>query len=111
MDNRLVEIIESLNIEFEDAIRPDSRFYVEVDIGRRAESLGFMEAKDKYRAVRAIIPLKHPVGGMKVRIDGRSFANYAQYNTGVVVPGYIAKEAGLPCKAFIPNDSMILNYN
>ena len=61
--------------------------------------------------MQAIIPLKKPVGGMKVRIDGRTFVNYAQYDTGVVVPGYGAKEAGLPFETFIPNDSMILNFN
>jgi hypothetical protein len=111
MDHRLADIIQRLNDEFGDAISPDSRFYVEVNIGKQAELLGFTEMVEKYRDAQAIIPLKHPVSGMKVRIDGRTFVNYAQYDTGVVVPGYIAREAGLPFKPFIPNDSMILNFN
>jgi hypothetical protein len=111
MDQRLAAVIQSLKDEFGDEISPESRFYVEVNIGKRAESLGFTEMVDKYRDVQAIIPLKNPVSGMKVRIDGRTFVNYAQYDTGVVVPGYIAKKVGLPFKTFIPNDSMILNFS
>jgi hypothetical protein len=111
VENPIAEIILNLSEEFEGEISPDSRFYVEVDIGKRAESLGFSQLKDRYRAVQAIIPLKRPVSGMKVRIDGRTFVNYAQYDTGVVVPGFVAREAGLPFNRFVPNDSMILNFN
>jgi hypothetical protein len=31
---------------------------------------------------------------MKVRIDGRTFVNYAQYDSGIVVPGYVAEKKG-----------------
>jgi hypothetical protein len=48
--------------------------------------------------------------GMKVRIDGRTFVNYAQFESGVVVPDHVAREAGLPYRAFVPNESMILNF-
>ena len=111
MDDRLTAVIQSLNDEFQESISPGSRYYLEIDIGKRADKLGFPEIGNKYRAVQAIIPLKRPVSGMKVRIDGRTFVNYAQYDSGVVVPGYIARKAGLPFKAFTPNDSMILNFN
>ncbi len=111
MDNRLAAVIENLTAEYGDRIRPDSRIYMEVNIGKRAESMGFTDVGDKYRRVVAIIPLKHPVSGMKVRIDGRTFVNYAQCDSGVVVPVYIAEKAGLPYKVFIANDSMILNCN
>ena len=84
---------------------------MEVDIGKRAELLGFTELVNEYHAIQAIIPLKRPVSGMKVRIDGRTFVNYAQYETGVVVPGAIARKTGLPYKPFAPHDSMILNFN
>ena len=111
MDHHLAAVLQSLVEEFEDNISAGSRFYVEVDIGKRAESLGFADLGKRFRAVQAIIPLKRPVSGMKVRIDGRTFVNYAQYDSGVVVPGYIAREAGLPFKTFTANDSMILNFN
>ena len=48
--------------------------------------------------------------GMKVRIDGRTFVNYVQSETGVAMPGYIAKYSGLPHKAYEAWDSMILNF-
>lgn len=54
--------------------------------------------------------LKDPQPGMKVRIDGRTFANYAEYAKGFAVPEYIAKNANLPSKPYIANDSMILNF-
>ncbi|KPJ78909.1 MAG: hypothetical protein AMJ54_01215 [Deltaproteobacteria bacterium SG8_13] len=111
MDDCLTAVIESIKEEFGDEISPSSRFYVEVGIGERAETLGFKNTGKKYRDVRAIIPLKRPVSGMKVRIDGRAFVNYAQHVSGVVLPGYIAAEAGLPVEPFLPNDSMILNFN
>ena len=111
MSNSLATVIQSLNDEFKEQISPASRFYVEVDIGKRAKNLGFAETGNTYHMVHAIIPLRRPVSGMKVRIDGRTFVDYAQYQSGVVVPGYVARKAGLPFETFIPNDSMILNYN
>ena len=111
MNNSLVAVIDSLNREYGDAILPGSRFYTEVSIGRRAALLGFKDLGAKYRTVQAIIPLKNPVSGMKVRIDGRTFINYAQFDSGIVVPGYIAEEAGLPFNTYIAKDSMILNFN
>ena len=110
MNRSLVAVINSLNKEYEDAILPGSRYYTEVSIGQRAESLGFKELGDKYRAAQAIIPLTGCFNGMKVRIDGRTFVNYAQFDTGVVVPGYIAEEAGLPFTTYHAKDSMILNF-
>ena len=56
------------------------------------------------------MPLKQPAEGMRVRIDGRTFMNYAQFEFGVVVPEYVAEDTGLPYKPFVPNDSMILNF-
>jgi hypothetical protein len=47
---------------------------------------------------------------MKVRIDGRTFVNYAEYESGVAVPGYLAKVTGQPYHTFVPLDSMICNF-
>jgi hypothetical protein len=47
---------------------------------------------------------------MRVRVDGRTFVNYAQFESGVVVPGYVAQKARLPFQPYTANDSMILNF-
>ena len=56
------------------------------------------------------IPLKHPIEGMKVRFDGRTFIIYAQFNSGVVVPHHIAKQVNLHQRAYVAKDSMICNF-
>jgi hypothetical protein len=70
----------------------------------------FSGAKERIRDVYAIIPLKRPVSGMKVRIDGRTFINYAQFESGVVAPHYVASQVDLPHRAYIAKDSMICNF-
>jgi hypothetical protein len=72
--------------------------------------LGFSEAKAQYKNVCAIVPLKRPVSGMKMRIDGRTFVNYAQFESGIVVPNYVARNVDLPYRAYIAKDSMICNF-
>jgi len=109
MKRHLSEVLESIVKECGGNILAGARHYLEVDIGKRAEVLGYPELKEKYGRVYAIIPLKHPRTGMKVRIDGRTSVNYAQYDSGIAVPGYMAGEAAQPYKPYIPNDSMILN--
>lgn len=110
MNTHLYEVVKSIEDEYGGAICHDARNYIEVNIGSRSEMMGYSELKEKYNRANAIVPLKEPVDGMKVRIDGRTFVNYAQYESGIAVPGYLANQVGLPYKAFVPNDSMILNY-
>jgi hypothetical protein len=57
-----------------------------------------------------VVSLKTPLPGMKVRIDGRTFVNYAEYAEGFSVPKNIAEKAGIPFKEFMAMDSMILNF-
>ncbi len=109
MKRHLNEVLESIAKEYDDNILHGSRHYLEVDIGKHAQVLGYSELEEKYGKVYAIVPLKHPINGMKVRIDGRTFVNYAQYDSGIVVPGYMADEDVQPYKPYIPNNSMILN--
>ena len=104
------EILLNIGEEFKDDIAQTGRNYLEVDIGRKADQLGQPDAAKKFRNIFAVVPLKKPAGGMKVRIDGRTFVDYAQFESGVVVPGYVAREAGLSYKTFLPLDSMILNF-
>jgi hypothetical protein len=110
MKTDLEKLIARIGEDFKNDILPTSRFYCEVNIGQHAERLGLTGLKGQYRDVYAIVPLKQPADGMKVRIDGRTFVNYAQVESGVVVPGYMAEDAGLPYKPFAPHDSMILNF-
>ena len=56
------------------------------------------------------IPLKHPVRGMKVRFDGRTFIIYAQFKSGVVVPHRVAKQVNLPQRVYVARNSMICKF-
>ena len=110
MDKKLADVLLKIGDEFRDVITKGSRFYREIDIGKQAAKCGYSELQEKYCNTYAIVPLKHPVSGMKVRVDGRTFVNYAQFESGVVVPIYVATDAGLSYKTFIPHDSMICNF-
>jgi hypothetical protein len=111
MNQHLNEILNKISDRYRDQILDGARNYIEVDIGKEAEKLGYADLQAKYAKVNVVVPLKQAVDGMKVRIDGRTFVNYAKFDSGVAVPGYVAEDTGLPYTAFIPNDSMILNFN
>ena len=110
MNARLKRMLERVGEECRNDIQPDSRNYREIDLGQMAAKLGFEDLKDSCANVYAIIPLKQPAPGMKVRVDGRTFGGYAQIDSGVVVPGYIARGAGIPHRSYTANESMILNF-
>ncbi len=110
MKTELDKIIEKIGQDFKNDIMACARNYVEVDIGKAAEKIGHPELKDKYHQVYAVVPLRAPRPGMKVRIDGRTFVNYALFESGVALPGYIVRDASLPHQTYIPNDSMICNF-
>lgn len=111
MTNILSEVLTKIGKDYQENIQDDSRYYLEINIAQKAAELGFTEVEENYKSVYAIVPLKRPVRGMKVRVDGRAFINYAQFESGIVVPNYVAKEVNLSYKTFIPNDSMICNFN
>jgi hypothetical protein len=106
----LDRLLDSLNAEFAGLIAMDGRHYLEVDLGKRAETMGLTDLSCWLARANAVIPLKRPFEGMKVRIDGRSFVNYDQFDSGVVVPGYIARHSGKRHAPYLPNESMILNF-
>ena len=110
MSNILNEILSKIGADYKENICDESRFYLEVNIAQKAAELGFAEAKERYRNVCAIVPLKHPVSGMKVRVDGRTFVNYAQFESGIVLPGHIARQSDLPHRDYVAQDSMICNF-
>ena len=110
MNHKLADILKKIGDEYRDKILNNSRYYMEIEIGKKAEAYGDFDMKDKYHHQYALVPLRQPVNGMKVRIDGRTFVNYAQFESGVVVPKYVARDAGLAYKTFIPHDSMVCNF-
>ena len=110
MTNKLSAVLTKIGDEYKERVQDDSRYYVEVSIARKAAELGFAEIEAQFRDVYAIVPLKNPMGGMKVRIDGRTFINYAQFESGVVVPHYVASQVDLPQKAYVAKDSMVCNF-
>jgi hypothetical protein len=110
MKDDLKTIIGQIGEDHRHEMATDSRHYCEVSIGQSAERLGYPHLEGQFRDVYAIVPLKRPAEGMKVRIDGRTFVDYAQFDNGLVVPGYLAKKTGLPFKRYVAQDSMILNF-
>ncbi|MFC1505165.1 hypothetical protein ACFL5W_01470 [Thermodesulfobacteriota bacterium] len=104
-------LLKQIGKNYEGLIAVDARNYLEVDLGYQAERLGYTGLRNRLKSVQAIVPLKHPLDGMKVRIDGRTFKNYRQFDFGLAVPGYVAQESSMPGKSYIPQDSMILNFN
>ena len=110
MDAQLKELLKHIELEYDGKIQRGSRNYLEVNLAEKARKLGYGDLSEKYKAACAIVPLKDPQSGMKVRIDGRTFVNYAEYGSGIAVPGYIAKASGMNYRTFAPNDSMICNF-
>ena len=110
MDNQLKDLMKSMELEYGGKIRRGARNYLEVNLAEKARKLGYGDLSEKFGAACAIVPLKDSQPGMKVRIDGRTFVNYAEYDSGIAVPGYLAKATGLNYRTFVPNDSMICNF-
>ena len=110
MNKQLKKVLEYIKNEYKDKAMTGARHYLNVDIGRAALKIGLKKLYDKYEGREVIVSLKEPLPGMKVRIDGRTFANYAEYADGFSVPKHIAIKAGLPFKNYTANGSMILNY-
>ena len=102
-------MIHYLGRQYGDRLSKNGRNYIEVNLGRLADTLGYTDISDQLRCTGAIIPLKDHVPGMKVRIDGRTFVRYSQFDSGVALPGHVAGKSGLPSRPYVPNDSMILN--
>ena len=110
MHKQLDDLLLHIEKEYSDKIQRGARHYLEVRLGEMARKLGYFVLAEKYGTVSAIIPLRNPQRGMKVRIDGRTFVNYAEYDSGMAVPGYLAKLSGRKHRQFVPQDSMICNF-
>ena len=110
MENSLDKLLKEIGEEFKGLISGNSRHYLEVSISKKAETMGYIDLQRKFPDAQAIIPLKQPKKGMKVRIDGRTFVNYGQFASGIAVPGYVADQSKLSSTKYTPRDSMVLNF-
>lgn len=110
MKNNLNAVLNKIEEEYRDIIQADGRNYLEVSISQKASELGFPEIEKCYKNVFAIVPLQHPVKGMKVRIDGRTFVKYHQFDSGVAVPNYVSEQAELAYRPYAAQHSMICNF-
>ena len=110
MKNRLSDLLDHIGESCKAEIAPNARHYKELSVGRLAQEMGYPELSEPFKNAYAVVPLKVPSAGMKVRIDGRTFVDYRRHASGIAIPGYVARAAGRRYENFIPNDSMILNY-
>jgi hypothetical protein len=110
MNTDLIRVLDAIGTEHAEQLQETARYYREVDIGRQAQRMGFSDLAERYRNTNAIVLLKAYEGGMTVRIDGRTFVDYAQLDNKVVVPGHVARDAGAPFKAYTAMDSMVLVF-
>ena len=110
INRKLKELLDRIAEVYRPMILKGSRHYLEVNVAKQAKMLGYADLTEKYKDTWVIVPLKSPQKGMKVRIDGRTFVNYAEHASGIAVPGHLAREAGRSFKSFVPNDSMICNF-
>ncbi len=110
MNRNLTSLLDRIGEVYQPMILKGSRHYLEVSIGKQAQMLGYAALGDRYKHTFAIVPLKAPQKGMKVRIDGRTFVNYAEHASGIAFPGHLAREAGRSFARYTPNDSMICNF-
>lgn len=110
MKTELETVVAAIGDDCKHIMTGDSRHYLEVSLAGKAADLGLKGAKERYGDAHAIILLKHPLKGMKVRIDGRTFVDYGQFESGVVVPARIARRSGLAVKSWTARDSMVCNF-
>ena len=111
MDNTLNSVIKKIEEDYKGMIQPDGRNYLEVNISQKAAEMGLSEIEECYRDTFAIVPLQGPVAGMKVRIDGRTFVNYDQFDSGVAVPNTVSRYSNLKYTPYTAQNSMICNFN
>jgi hypothetical protein len=92
MNDSLNRVLTGIEERYKNQIGKGSRHYLEVSIGKTAKDIGCPELLDQYENAFVVVPLNAPQPGMKVRIDGRTFVEYAEYESGIALPGFIAKQ-------------------
>lgn len=111
MDDRINQLLTRISDLYGHKVRKGSRHYLEVSVGDQANQMGYEDIAERFRHAHAVVPLNTPQPGMKVRIDGRTFMDYAQYSPGIAIPGYLARETSLTVTPYEALDSMVCNFN
>ena len=103
-------------------IKPDSDIFDQIDLYTTASFHSVVNAQN-YQGVNVIVPVSsiddddwvdtegNPVPGQEIResttiINGRELAGLRQLESGLVVPEWIEKEAGLPHRIYFPPERM-----
>jgi hypothetical protein len=107
MDKQLRQILLKIKDTYRDLMSTDSIYLLDVNIGKEARKMGYVKLSARYDHSEVVIPLKESPAGMKVMIDGRTFVNYAQLELGLIVPNYVAQNAGVPFKHYHAKDSLV----
>lgn len=111
MDSRIERILDRIGDAYGHKVGRGSRHYLTVSIADQARQMGYADLSEKYWHAHAVVPLERPEPGMKVRIDGRTFVDYAQYPPGIAIPGYLARQTSWRFTPYQALDSMICNFS
>ncbi len=107
MDKDLKTVMKKISADYKSLISSDSIYFLDLSLSKIAEEMGYPNLSKTYSTSEVVIPLKRLLPGMKVMIDGRTFINYAQIDPGMIVPEYVALDAGLPYQPYRAQESMV----
>jgi hypothetical protein len=111
MNKELTDILTQVNDFFQDKIDPKSNSYSLVHLGSAAKACGYDALDKKYLDEKIIIPLKDPKG-INFFFSGaefqKTFKDYVQLSSGIVLAPYIAKEADMSGTTYVPHKQMTL---
>ncbi|MDO8556512.1 MAG: hypothetical protein Q7R96_05070 [Nanoarchaeota archaeon] len=105
----LVDALTAIENEFRDEILPTGVAYCLIDLGKVLQQLGAHDDVASFTGINAIVPLKRVKGGMNFEVNGKELSDYAQLQSGIVVPTWVAQQTELPHKTYQPKDRMVLN--
>ena len=109
MNSDLKGLLMKIGHDYQNLIEKGSRHYIEVSLARAAGELGFKEAEKQYRHAYAIVPLKRPLKGMKVRLP--PVIDFNQLKVGCAMANiYMGVDGNgdvsLCCRGFGPRPEM-----
>ena len=105
---RLEYILNRIGRVFKQAVSNSNEDHLSFDLGQEFQQLGSDAGRRQFEGQAIIVPVSTQQGGWPIQIAGAiEYANYAQLPSGIAVPEYIAKLAGLSSSRFQPKDDMV----